>query len=92
MSALPDWTIWALAAAVTALLLIYFLAVGRAILTTARWLIEMIQNWPQIRRAMVEAEVQSSGGRYPLWFRAARVFVVLAIIVLTGIMLWRLFG
>ena len=39
----------------------------------------------------VEAEVRA-GGRYPLWFRAVRVLLVLALIALCVLMIWRRFG
>lgn len=57
----------------------------------SRSLLGMIQNWPQIRRAMVEAEVRA-GGRYPWWFRAIRVTLILAMIGLVAVIIWRKFG
>ena len=61
MSEGPDWTLWLLAAAVLALFGGYFLWVGRTMFGSARQLIDTIQNWPQIRRAMVEAEAKAGG-------------------------------
>jgi hypothetical protein len=88
MSDLPDWTIWLLGAGVLALFGWFFWFTGKAMLGSARQLIGTIQNWPQIRRAMVEAEVRS-GGRYPFWFRAVRVLLILALIGLLALLLWR---
>jgi hypothetical protein len=79
MSGWPDWTVWVLAAGVLALFVGYFVFVGRTLLGSGRRLIDTIQNWPQIRRAMVEAEAKA-GGRYPFWFRAVRVLLIVAMI------------
>ena len=88
MSELPDWTVWLLAVAVIALFGWFFWHTATAMLDAARLLIGTIQNWPQIRRRMVEAEVRS-GGRYPLWFRAVRAGLILALIGLLALLLWR---
>jgi hypothetical protein len=88
MDEMPDWGVWILAAAVAALFLWFFWHVGTGMLAYGRQFVGMIQNWPQIRRAMVEAEVRA-GGRYPLWFRAIRVFLVLAMICLAILLVWR---
>ncbi len=90
MSAGLDWSTWLLALAVIALFVAFFWLVGRALLDYARRLVEIIQNWPQIRRGMVEAEVRA-GGRYPLWFRAVRVLLIVALIGLAALLLWRRF-
>lgn len=91
MSAGLDWSTWLLALAVLALFVTFFWLVGRALLDYARRLIGIIQNWPQIRRSMVEAEARA-GGRYPLWFRAVRVLLIVALIGLLALLLWRRFG
>jgi len=91
MSAQPDWATWALVAAVAVLFLWFFWFVATTVFAYARQLVGTIQNWPQIRRAMVEAEAQA-GGRYPLWYRAARVTVLLGVVALAAYILWRRFG
>jgi uncharacterized membrane protein YqiK len=90
MSEQPDWMIWIWGAAVVALFLFFFLWVGQTLFGSARQLVATIQNWPQTRRAMVEAEARS-GGRYPLWYRAVRVGLVMTMIGLVGLLLWRRF-
>jgi type VI protein secretion system component VasF len=91
MNELPDWTIWVLAATVCALLVLFFWHTASIMLEAVRHLIGTIQNWPQIRRAMVEAEVRA-GGRYPLWFRLGRMFLILAMIGLMVLLVWRKFA
>ena len=91
MSGWPDWTLWALAAAVLALFVLYFAFVGRTLFSYGRRLIDTIQNWPQIRRAMVDAEAKA-GGRYPFWYRAVRVLLVVAMIGLLAFYAWYKFG
>jgi hypothetical protein len=91
MSDMPDWTAWLLAAAVLALFGWFFWQAGSGLISFGRQLIATIQNWPQTRRAMVEAEVRA-GGRYPLWFRAVRAFLILAMIGLMVLLLWRRLG
>ena len=91
MSGLDDWTAWALAGGVAALFAAYFAWVGRSLFASLRRLIDTIQNWPQLRRAIVEAEVRA-GGRYPLWFRALRVTTLLALFGLVALLVWRKFA
>lgn len=91
MSGGPDWLLWALAAGVVALFVFYFAFVGRTLFSSSRRLIDTIQNWPQIRRAMVEAEAKA-GGRYPLWYRAVRVLLVASMIGLLALYAWYKFG
>ena len=91
MGGWPDWTLWALAAAVLALFVLYFAFVGRTLFSYSRRLIDTIQNWPQIRRAMVDAEAKA-GGRYPFWYRAVRVLLVVAMIGLLAFYAWYKFG
>jgi hypothetical protein len=86
-----DWQVWLLALAVGVLFLVYFWWTGGAIIASFRRLLKFIEDWPQTRRAMVDAEARS-GGRYPLWFRLARVAVLLALVALVTIILWRRFG
>ncbi len=86
-----DWFVWLLAIAVAALFLGYFWWTGRTIIASFRRIAQFIEDWPQTRRAMVEAEARS-GGRYPLWFRLARIALVLALVALVVILLWRRFG
>jgi hypothetical protein len=87
----PDWTLWLLIAAVVALFGGYFIWVGRTMFGSFRRLIETIQNWPQTRRAMVEAEAKA-GGRYPFWYRAVRVLLVVSLIGLLAFYAWYKFG
>lgn len=91
MSGGDDWFWWIVAALVAALFLAFFLFVGRALFDHVRSLVSTIQNWPQIRRAMVEAEAKA-GGRYPWWFRAIRVTLVLTMIGLCAFLVWRKFS
>jgi len=91
MDGQADWTIWLLAVAVLALFGWFFWHVGSSMLEAMRRLVSTIQNWPQIRRSMVEAEARS-GGRWPLWYRAVRVFLVVAMIALMVLVAWRKFG
>jgi hypothetical protein len=86
-----DWLAWLPAIAVGALFIGYFWWTGGAIITSFRRLLKFVEDWPQTRRAMVEAEARS-GGRYPLWLRLARIAVVLALVALVIIILWRRFG
>ncbi len=86
-----DWMVWLLALAVGVLFLVYFWWTGGTIIASFRRLLKFIEDWPQTRRAMVDAEARS-GGRYPLWFRLARVAVLLALVALVTIILWRRFG
>ncbi len=88
MSGVPDGTVWILAVLVAALFVWFFWTTGASLLRYARRLITTIQDWPEIRRAMTEAEAQS-GGRYPLWLRAVRVLLVLAMIGLVAVIVWR---
>ena len=88
MSSMPDWSVWALALVVVALFAWFFWHTSTTMLDMARRLVTTIQNWPQTQRAMAEAEAQA-GGRYPLWFRAVRVLLVLALLALCATLLWR---
>jgi len=91
MSDLPDWTVWLLAVALLALFGWYFWHVATTMWHAGRSIIATIQDWPQTRRAMVEAEARN-GGRYPFWFRAARVVLILALIGLLLLLMWRKLG
>jgi hypothetical protein len=91
MSELPDWTIWLLAAAVIALFAWFFWSTGVEMLRFSGRLTGLIQNWPQVRRAMVEQEARA-GGRFPLWYRAARVVLVLAMVGFAAYFIWRRFS
>ena len=91
MSGTEDWFWWIVAAAVAALFIGYFVFVGRELFGHFRSLVNTIQNWPQTRRALVEAEARA-GGRHPFWLRAVRVTLILATIGLVAVMLWRKLG
>jgi len=91
MSDGDNWFWWLVAALVAAGFIAYFVHVGTALFSSMRSLVSTIQNWPQIRRAMVEAEARA-GGRYPWWFRAIRVTLVLAMVGLLAFLLWRKFA
>ncbi len=91
MADLPDWTTWLLAAAVIALFAWFFWHTVTSLLAYARKLIDTVQNWPQTRRAMVDAEA-GNGGRYPLWYRMVRVGLILALIALLALFAWRRFN
>lgn len=86
-----DWPVWLLGIAVAALFIGYFFWTGGALVGAFRRLLQFIEDWPQTRRAMVEAEARS-GGRYPLWYRAARVAVLLSLFALLVFIVWRKFG
>jgi hypothetical protein len=86
-----DWPVWLLAIGVAALFIGYFWWTGGALIGAFRSLVRFIEDWPQIRRAMVEAEARS-GGRYPLWLRAARVTILLSFVALLVFVAWRKFG
>ncbi len=85
---MPDWSVWALGLGVIALFALFFWHTGAMLVDFTRRLIGIIQGWPEIRRAMTEAEAQA-GGRYPLWLRASRVVLILALVALCGLLLWR---
>ena len=85
---MSNWAAWAMAGGVIVIVVWYFWQTGAAIVTTIRRLRDMVQNWPQIRRDMTEAEVRA-GGRYPVWFRAARVILIMALIALALLLVWR---
>jgi hypothetical protein len=89
MSEYPDWWVWPLAAAIAALFIWYFWHTGRTMLEFGATVVRTIQNWPQTRRAMVEAEARSPGGRYPFWYRAIRVLLVVLIVGLAGYIVYR---
>lgn len=91
MTGEPNWFWWVVAFFVAGLFGAFFFFAGAAIISRFRALVTTIQNWPQIRRAMVDAEARS-GGRYPFWLRAARVTVVLAAIALVAYILLRRIG
>jgi len=84
----PDWIWWIVAAAVAALFIGYFVFVGRTLFGHMLAIVSTIQNWPQIRRAMVDAEARS-GGRYPFWLRAVRTTLILSMIGLMAYVVWR---
>ena len=86
-----DWFWWIVAAAVAALFIGFFVYVGRELFAHVRSLVSTIQNWPQIRRAMVEAEAKA-GGRYPFWLRAVRATLILAMVGLMALLIWRKFS
>ncbi len=88
MSSMPDWSVWALGLGVAALFVWFFWATGAAMLRYGRRLLIIIEEWPQTRRAMAEAEAQA-GGRFPLWLRALRVVLVLAMLALVALLVWR---
>ena len=83
-----DWFWWIVAAAVAALVIGYFAFVGRTLFTHVSSVVSTIQNWPQTRRAMVEAEAKA-GGRYPFWFRTVRATLILAMVGLMVFLVWR---
>ena len=91
MSGGEDWFWWIVAAAVAVIFIAYFVFVGRALFGHMLAVVSTIQNWPQIRRAMVEAEAKA-GGRYPFWFRAVRVSLILAMVSLVVLLVWRKFS
>ena len=91
MSGGENWVWWIVAALVAALFIAYFVFVGRELFGTMRSLVATIQNWPQTRRAMVEAEAKA-GGRYPFWFRAIRVTLILAMVGLLAFYAWWKFS
>jgi cytochrome c-type biogenesis protein CcmH/NrfG len=90
MSSSSDWWVWLLAAALIALFGWYFWHVARSLLGGFVAAARTIQNWPQTRRALVEAEAKA-GGRYPWWYRAARVVIVLCIVGLAAYLVYRRF-
>jgi hypothetical protein len=87
MSEIPDWTVWLLAAAIAALFIWYFWHVGHSLVEWFISTVRMIQNWPQTRRALVEAEARA-GGRYPRWYRAARVVILLSVVALAAYLIY----
>jgi hypothetical protein len=90
MSGMPAWTAWAIALLAAALFALFFLHTGSLLLDLARRLIATIQNWPETRRRTAEAEA-AAGGRYPLWLRAVRFILVLAMVALGALLIWRKF-
>ena len=88
MGGMPDWTVWILAAGIVLIFIWFFWDTARTLYQVVRRLVGTIQNWPQVRRDMTEAEARS-GGRYPVWYRAIRVLLVLAMIGLGALLVWR---
>ena len=88
MTSGSDWFWWIVAALVAALFGAFFVLTGAHIISSVRTLVSTIQNWPQIRRAMVEAEARR-GGRYPFWLRAVRATLILSMIGLMAYVVWR---
>lgn len=88
MSEFPDWAVWPLAASVAALFIWFFWHVGRSMVEALVGLVRTIQSWPQTRRALVDAEARA-GGRYPWWFRAVRVLLVVATVALAAYVIFR---
>jgi hypothetical protein len=88
MSQFPDWATWLLALVVAALFIWFFWHTGRVMLDMCLTIVRTIQNWPQTRRAMAEAEARA-GGRYPWWYRAIRVFLVVCVVLLAGYLIYR---
>lgn len=86
----PDWIWWIVAAAVAVLFIGYFVFVGRALFGHMLSIVSTIQNWPQIRRAMVDGEARS-GGRYPFWLRFARKGLIVLTLMLVAYIIWRRF-
>jgi hypothetical protein len=84
----PNWFWWVVAALVAGLFGAFFFLTGVHVISAFRRLVGTIQNWPQIRRAMVEAEARS-GGRYPFWLRALRAALILSMIGLMAYVVWR---
>jgi hypothetical protein len=91
MADMTDWTTWLLAGAVLLLFAAFFWFTGVHMFDFTRRLVHTIQHWPEIRRAMVEAEARA-GGRYPLWYRLARVSLIAALIGLLVVVVWRKFA
>jgi hypothetical protein len=83
--------VWILAAVVAGIFVWFFWHTSVSLYRYMRHVVDFIQNWPQIRRRMVEAEAQN-GGRYPLWFRAIRVLLILAMIGFAALLVWRKFA
>ena len=93
MSAFQDWWVWLLAIGVILLFGWYFWRTAGTIIQSIRQVGATIENWPLIRRAQIEAEIRTPGGRYPLWFRAIRVLLIAVLIVgAAWLVLHRLFG
>ena len=91
MAEIADWTTWLLAAAVLLLFGAFFWFTGVHMFDYMRRLVHTIQHWPEIRRAMVEAEARA-GGRYPLWFRLVRGSLLVALVGLLALVVWRKFA
>lgn len=88
MSEAPDWVWWLVGAGVLLLFVWYFVSTATRIWGALRRLVDLIQNWPQYRRAMVEAEARA-GGRHPLWLRIVRVLLILAMVLLCATLVWN---
>ncbi|HQZ13735.1 MAG TPA: hypothetical protein PK286_12710 [Devosia sp.] len=91
MDSMPDWSVWPLAIGVAALFIAFFVYVGRTMLDGAVRFVRAVQDWPATRRAMVEAEARA-GGRYPLWYRAVRVLLLLSLVLLAAFLVLRRFS
>lgn len=91
MDSMPDWLVWPLAALLAAVFLLYFWHSFASIIATLRRLVDLVQNWPQVRRRMAEAEA-ASGGRAPFWLRTVRVLLIFAMIGLVILIVWRKFA
>ena len=81
-----EWWVWPLGVAVIALVVFYFWHTATAMWGALRYLVQLIDRWPEIRRNRVEAEAQA-GGRVPTWLGALRVLLVVTLAVC---LLWLL--
>ena len=87
MSEMPDWTVWILAAGLVVLFGWFFWHTGASMIKAIQLIIQFIETWPERRRAFTEAEARA-GGRFPFWYRAARVLVLTALVVLLAYFVW----
>lgn len=56
--------------------------------TSLKFLVGFVQNAPERRREQALAEAKA-GGRYPLWYRALRVLLPLALVALLFVLFWQ---
>lgn len=85
-----DWQVLLLAAVTVLIVVLFFRFMICATWDRGFRLVEIIQNWPSIRRARAEADAKA--GRIPAWKQTARIVLPTLLILLLAYFAWRRFG